>query len=54
MAFKTNDRVYVNKGTHAGKYGTVMSVSGKTALVKFDKNYGGGSYYVGTDVLEYE
>lgn len=49
--FSTGDRVYVTKGTHAGKHGEIIHVSGRTATVKFDL---GGTYYVGTDVLEYE
>lgn len=47
-------RVYVKKGPHAGKYGKVLGVARKTAIVMIDKNFNGGTYHISVDSLEKE
>jgi ribosomal protein L24 len=40
--FKTHDKVKVVSGPHAGKTGKVLTVSGRTYMVKTDQ----GSFYI--------
>lgn len=47
-------RVYVNKGPHAGKHGKILGIMGRTALVRVDKNFQGGTYHIRTTCLEKE
>ncbi len=42
MAFKTHDRVKVVSGAHAGKTGKVLTVTGKTYMVKTNE----GTYHI--------
>jgi hypothetical protein len=48
------DRVYVKKGPHAGKYGKIIVILGRTAMVLMDNNFGGGTFYIPKNSLEKE
>ena len=47
-------RIYVNKGPHVGKHGKILGIMGRTALVRIDQNFQGGTYYIRTNILEKE
>lgn len=49
-----NERVYINKGEHVGKYGKILIAGKRVSFVKIDQNFGGGSYYILTSILEKE